>query len=428
MKIAGVKDSFVGRIKVPGDKSISHRAIILGSIAKGPTTVENILISEDIIRTIDAFKAMGVNIQIEEGKALIKGVGMRGLKKPNTPIYCGNSGTTMRLLSGILVGQNFSSTLIGDASLTKRPMDRIIHPLTNMGAHIKGIKNTYPPLDIEPTDGLKGIYYEMPIASAQVKSSILLATLYSEGTTKILENKSTRDHTEKMLKLFGSNINHKGNLIVMNGKYELHGNRIFVPGDISSAAYFIVLALLIKGSHIVVENVGINPTRTGILSVLKEMGANIRVFNRKLVNNEPVGDIEVKYSQLKGININGDQIGRLIDEIPIIVVAAALAQGRTMIKGAEDLKYKESNRIEAMTEELNKMGACIEALPDGMVIDGVKELKPAVLISHNDHRIAMALSIAALATNGKSYIQGYECINISYPDFYTTLSNLLNDV
>lgn len=428
MKIAGVKDSFVGRIKVPGDKSISHRAIILGSIAKGLTTVENILISEDTFRTIDAFKAMGVNIQIEEGKALIKGVGMRGLKKPNTPIYCGNSGTTMRLLSGILVGQGFSSTLTGDGSLTKRPMDRIILPLNNMGANINGVGNRYPPLNITPTEGLRGIYYEMPIASAQVKSSILLATLYARGVTIIEESKSTRDHTERMLKLFGSNIDHKGNLIVMDGGPELHGRRVCVPGDISSAAYFIVLASLIKGSHIVIEDVGINPTRTGILSVLEEMGANIRVSNRKLISNEPIGDIEVKYSQLRGITIDRDQIGRLIDEIPIIAVAAALAKGRTIIRGAEDLKYKESNRIEAITEELNKMGACIEALPDGMVIDGVEELKPAKLLSHDDHRIAMALSIAALTVKGKSYIQGYECVNISYPNFYTTLSNLFNDV
>ena len=426
MIIDGAKNKLVGKMSVPGDKSISHRAIILGSIAKGLTTVENILISEDIERTIDAFKTMGVNIQIDGSKAFIDGVGIYGLKKPSTPIYCGNSGTTMRLLSGLLVGQKFTSELIGDDSLMKRPMDRIISPLSDMGANIVGVKNIYPPLNINPTDELVGIYYEMSVASAQVKSSILLATLYAEGTTKIIENKITRDHTERMLKLFGSNIKRKDNEIFMDGKHELYGNKLYIPGDISSAAYFIVAALLVKDSHIVIENVGINPTRTGILSILKDMGANIRVFNKKKVNYEPIGDIEIKHSQLKGINIEGNDIGRCIDEIPIIAVAAALAKGRTIIKGAEELKYKESNRIETITRELSKMGANIKALPDGMIIEGVKELRPTSLNSYNDHRIAMALSVAALTAKGRSYIEKCECINISYPNFYTTLFSLLN--
>lgn len=425
MIIDGGKYKLVGKIKVPGDKSISHRAVIMGSIAKGLTVIENILISEDVIKTIDAFKNMGVNIEIMEKKALIEGVGIYGLKKPSTPIYCGNSGTTMRLLSGLLVGQKFSSILTGDDSLMKRPMDRIIIPLSNMGANIKGVKNKYPPLNIKPTNILNSICYKMPIASAQVKSSVLLATLYAKGTTKIIENKITRDHTERMLKLFGANIRCKGNEILMDSENELYGKKLYIPGDISSAAYFIVAALLIKGSHIIIEDVGINPTRAGILSILKKMGANIRIFNEKKINCEPVADIEVKYSKLRGITIEEDEIGKLIDEVPIIAVAATLAEGRTVIKGVDELKYKESNRIKTITEGLSNMGAYIKTLPDRMIIEGVQELKPAFLNSYNDHRIAMALSIAALTAKGSSHINKSECINISYPEFYTTLFKLL---
>lgn len=420
-----MKDKLVGTIKVPGDKSISHRALILGSIAQGETTIDNLLIAEDTTRTIDSFKAMGVNIQLDGSRALIDGVGIHGLRKPIEPINCGNSGTTMRLLSGLLVGQKFSSSLIGDTSLMKRPMDRIIIPLNKMGANIKGIENRYPPLVIMPTNRLMGIHYPMPIASAQVKSSILLSTLYAEGITTIIEHKTTRDHTERMLRLFGSNISHRGNEIAINGDSKLYGKSVYIPGDISSAAYFIVAALLIKGSHIIIRDVGINPTRTGILSVLEDMGANIKILNKRETNYEPIGDIEVKHSQLKGVTISGDMMGTLIDEIPIIAVAAALAKGKTTIEGAEELKHKESNRINAITEELNKMGAHIKALPDGMVLEGVEELKSATLNSYNDHRIAMALSIAALMAKGKSHIEGFECINISYPNFYTTLFSLL---
>ncbi|TCS91244.1 3-phosphoshikimate 1-carboxyvinyltransferase [Keratinibaculum paraultunense] len=425
MIIDGSKCKLVGKIKVPGDKSISHRAVILGSIAKGLTVIENILISEDVIKTIDAFKNMGVNIEIMDEKVLIKGVGIHGLKKPNTPIYCGNSGTTMRLLSGLLVGQKFSSILTGDDSLVKRPMDRIIIPLSKMGANIKGVKNKYPPLSIKPTNILTSICYKMPVASAQVKSSILLATLYAKGTTKIIENKITRDHTERMLKLFGANIRCKGNEILMDSENELYGKKLYIPGDISSAAYFIVAALLIKGSHIIIEDVGINPTRAGILSILKKMGGNIIVFNEREINCEPIGDIEVKYSKLRGITIEEDEIGKLIDEVPIIAVAATLAEGRTIIKGVNELKYKESNRIKTITEGLSNMGAYIKILPDRMIIEGVQELKPAFLNSYDDHRIAMALSIAALTAKGSSHINKSECINISYPEFYTTLFKLL---
>lgn len=414
-----------GDIAVPGDKSISHRAIICGALAEGETIIDNILLSEDVLNTIDCFKQMGIDIKIDGNRGLIHGVGLDGLVKPESPLNCGNSGTTMRLLSGVLVAQNFSTILIGDNSLISRPMKRIIKPLSSMGGNIIGRDGEYPPLEIQSTKDLNGIVYELPIASAQVKSAIILASLYASGKTTIIENKITRDHTERMLNYFGQSIVKNNGEIIVAKKHKLIGQQIYIPGDISSAAYFIVAASIIKGSHIIIRNVGINPTRDGIIEVLIQMGANINVFNKRIVNNEPIGNIEIKYSHLKACTIGGDIIGRLIDEIPIIVVAAALADGKTVIKDARELRHKETDRIKAMTMELNKMGAKIEELPDGMIINGVKSLKPAKLNSYGDHRIAMALSIAALCTNGKSAIEGFQSVNISYPSFYKTLDNLI---
>jgi len=423
--IKGNKGRIFGEVRVPGDKSISHRSIILGAMAEGDTLVKNGLISEDIIRTIQAFRSMGVSIEVEEDGILIHGVGLGGLKKPAEPIDCGNSGTTARLLSGILAGQTFSSTLIGDESLSKRPMDRVIIPLSKMGANIRGRENKYLPLEIRPAKGkLKALSYELPVASAQVKSAILLATLFAQGITEVIEKKTTRDHTERMLEYFGCHIRKKDKSIIMDSEAFLEGKNIYVPGDISSAAYFIVAATLIKGSNLVVRDVGINPTRNGIIHVLKSMGADITTFNERVINNEPVGDISVKYAPLKGVTMDREITAIIIDEIPILAVAACLAQGRTVIRDVQELKYKESNRIEAISKELRKMGAKIEAVEDGLIIEGVDRLQGAEVDSHGDHRIAMALSIGGLAAYGDTQIDNHQCVNVSYPSFYDTLASL----
>lgn len=412
MEIIG-KKSLKGEIKVPGDKSISHRAVIFGSISKGETVVENILLSEDVLNTIECFREMGVDIEInkEENKLRIIGNGLYGLKKPKKSLDCGNSGTSMRLLAGVLAGQNFESTLIGDSSLSKRPMDRIINPLRKMNVNIHGVDNKYPPISICPSKELYGIEYTLPMASAQVKSAILLASLYAKGETKVIEKKTTRDHTERMMEYFDED--------------DFKGKNIYVPGDISSAAFFIIGASIMKDSSIVLKDVGINPTRTGIIDVLQSMGGNIEVKNIRNINKEPIGDIYVSYSPLMGIELDSAIIGRLIDEIPIIAVGAMFAQGSTIIRNAEELKYKETDRIHAIVTELRKVGGDIEALEDGLIIKGTSTFYPGVLDSYNDHRIAMALSIAALNIDGKSKINDDRCINISYPQFYESLQKII---
>lgn len=400
------KKKLNGEINIPGDKSISHRAIILGALAEGETNIENILLSEDTLNTIECFKQMGIEIEVDNIRNRVKvlGKGLHGLKQPRGALYCGNSGTTMRLLSGLLVGQSFPTTLMGDESLSDRPMDRIIIPLSKMGANINGEESNYPPLNIQPVSRLQGMDYHLPVASAQVKSAILLASLYSEDETKVMGTKVTRDHTERMMEYFKVD--------------NFNGRKIYVPGDISSAAFFIVGATIIQGSNLVLKNVGINPTRTGILDVLKDMGGNIQIENIRNVNNEPMADIHVSHAPLKGIKLDGNIIGRLIDEIPIIAVAAAFANGTTIIRNAEELRYKETDRIKAMVDELKNMGANIEDLPDGLIIKGKEDLRPGNVESYNDHRIAMALSIAALNIDGNSEIKNSKCVNISYPSFY----------
>ena len=421
MIIEGRNVCLKGEIVVPGDKSISHRSIMVGSIAEGVTEIDNFLLSEDTLATIECFRDMGVNIVEKDKKVKIVGVGLKGLKEPNKPLYCGNSGTTMRLISGILIGQSFSSILLGDDSLNKRPMKRIIEPLREMGGIIEGIEDEFPPLRIEPSESLYGIQYKMPVASAQVKSAILLASLYLIGETTILEKGFSRDHTERMLKYYGTNICRKNNTIFMADSPRLEGKRLFIPGDFSSAAYFIVGALTLKDSEIIIKGVGLNEGRIGLINVLIEMGGNIEVRNLKCLNNELIGDLYVKYSKLKGIEICGDIISSLIDEIPILAVAASLAEGTTIIKNAEELKYKETNRLKVIATELRKLGVIIDELEDGLIIQGSDRLNPAVLDSHMDHRIAMSLSIAALHAEGRSEIKNSNCVNISFPNFYRIL-------
>ncbi|NLY66743.1 MAG: 3-phosphoshikimate 1-carboxyvinyltransferase [Tissierellia bacterium] len=425
MKINSIRKGLVGEITVPGDKSISHRSIIISSLSTGNSIIENLLESEDVERTIEAFKNMGVNIIKKNNKYYVEGVGLKGLEKPKKPIDCGNSGTTARLLSGVLVGQKFDSIIVGDESLSMRPMDRIILPLSKMGAKIKGRMNKHLPICISPSqDKLKSINYELPVASAQVKSAILLATLYATGKTSIIENKVTRDHTERMLEYFGCNVYRTNNVIYVDSNSVPVGKKIYVPGDISSASYFIVAATIIEGSNLTIRNVGINPTRSGIITVLRKMGADIKIVNKRELNNEPVGDIVVKHAPLKGIVVDEQIIGTLIDEIPILAVAASLSEGTTVIKDAEELKYKESNRLETIYSELKKMGANIKMMGNDLIIEGVKELNAGKFDSYNDHRMAMALSIAALKGNGQSEILGYKSVNISFPSFYKTLYSL----
>lgn len=424
MKIRGRKRVF-GDIEVLGDKSISHRSIILGAISKGETNIENILLSQDTLNTIEILRKLHINISVdfENKAATIQG----GILKPSDEsLYCGNSGTTMRLLSGLLAGQAFDSVLSGDDSLSKRPMNRVIEPLSLMGAKIYGNIDGHCPINIKSSTILNPINYTLPVASAQVKSAILLASLYTKGNTTITENKVTRDHTERMLGYFGANINNDRNTISIKNPCELRGKDIYVPGDISSAAYFIVAASIVEGSSITIRNVGINPSRTGIITVLQAMGGDIKIENTRELNNEPIGDIVVNYKPLLGIEINPDIIGTLIDEIPIIAVAACFAKGDTIIRNASELRYKETDRISAITKELNEMGASVESLTDGLIIHGVEALKASTVYSHEDHRIAMSLAIAALNTSGTTEILNADCIDVSYPNFINDLGKIVD--
>ncbi|QSZ27990.1 3-phosphoshikimate 1-carboxyvinyltransferase [Aceticella autotrophica] len=416
------KKSLMGLIKVPGDKSISHRAIMIGSIAEGITEIEGFLRGQDCLSTIECMRKLGVDIDLNEKLVKIKGKGLY-LKESNSILDVGNSGTTLRLIMGILAGQNFETTLTGDESIKKRPMGRIIKPLSMMGADIKSRENNFAPIRIRGGK-LKGINYKMPIASAQVKSCIMLASLYADKKTLIEEPYPSRNHSELMLNCFGADIKVDKNIISCYPVSKLYGQKISVPGDISSAAYFIVASSIVPGSDVTITGVNINPTRTGIIDVIQKMGGNIKISNRKIINNEPVADITVKTSSLKGIEISGEIIPRLIDEIPIIAVAAVFADGTTVIKNAEELKVKESNRIKTMTRELKKMGADIIETEDGMIINGTHCLSGAEVESYNDHRVAMSLSIAGIMAEGKTIIKNAECVDISYPGFYDTLNKL----
>jgi 3-phosphoshikimate 1-carboxyvinyltransferase len=420
-----------GSITVPGDKSISHRAVMFGALAEGTTEVTNFLQGADCLSTIRCFRLMGIAIENNPkvNQVIVRGKGLYGLSKPGDTLDVGNSGTTLRLISGILCGQNFETALTGDESIQKRPMDRIMTPLHRMGADIKSINgNNRAPLVINSTPGRQpkpsGIHYISPIASAQVKSCILLAGLYAEGETLVTEPYLSRNHTELMLNEFGAKVTSTGNTAMIMPNPKLEGRKINVPGDISSAAYFIVAGLTVPNSEILIKNVGINPTRDGIIRVCRQMGADITLENVIDNGGEPVADIIVRHSELTGTEIGGSIIPTLIDEIPVIAVLACLAKGQTVIKNAEELKVKESNRIDVMAENLKRMGADITPTDDGMIINGGKPLHGAIIDSKSDHRIAMSFAVAGLIAEGDTEIVNAECVDISYPYFYEDLKML----
>ena len=412
-----------GEVTIPGDKSISHRAVMFGSLAEGTTEVTNFLQGADCLSTIDCFRKMGISIDNTPERILIHGKGLHGLNAPATVLDAGNSGTTTRLISGILATQPFETTLTGDASIQKRPMRRIMEPLSMMGAKITSVKgNDCAPLQITGSR-LHGIHYQSKVASAQVKSSILLAGLYADGETSVTEPTISRNHSEIMLRYFGADIHTEGKTAIIRPEPKLTGQEIIVPGDISSAAYFIAAGLLIPGAEVLIKNVGINPTRDGILKVAQAMGGNITYLNKK-EDGEPTADLLVKHSSLHGITIEGDIIPTLIDELPIINIMAACAEGTTLIKDAAELKVKESNRIDVMVQYLSAMGCDITGTDDGMIIHGGKPLHGTIVDSHLDHRIAMSFAIAALVADGETTIQGSDVVTISYPAFYEDLERL----
>lgn len=410
-----------GEITVPGDKSISHRGIMLGALANGTTSITNFLKGADCLSTISCFQKMGIEIEETENEILVHGKGLHGLSAPKEILDAGNSGTTTRLISGILAGQNFSCDLTGDASIQKRPMKRIMTPLSMMGADITSVHNNgCAPLHIKGAP-LKGISYQSPVASAQVKSCVLFAGLYADGKTSVTEPFLSRNHSELMLSSFGAFVQTCGTTATIEPEPVLTAQKVEVPGDISSAAFFIAAGLLIPGSELLIKNVGINPTRDGILRVCKQMGANLELLNTRTQCGEPVADILVKHSELNGTVIEGDLIPTLIDELPVIAVMAACANGETIIRNAEELKVKESNRLEIIVHHLSEMGCDITGTEDGMIIRGGKSLHGAVLDSHLDHRIAMSFAVAGLVADGETEITNADCVNISYPGFYRDL-------
>ena len=418
-----------GEVTIPGDKSISHRSIMLGSIALGTTEITHFLEGADCLSTIDCFRKMGVEIERKPSSILVHGKGLRGLTAPASTLNVGNSGTTTRLISGILSGQNFATTLSGDDSLNSRPMKRIMTPLNTMGAHIRSLNdNGCAPLHIRP-GALHGIHYQSPVASAQVKSAVLLARLYADSPTSVTEPALSRNHTELMLQGFGAYVAtdlHTDGTATAHVEpcKELYGQQICVPGDISSAAYFIAAALLVPGSELLVKNVGTNFTRAGFLKVCKAMGADIETVSQTIEGGESRADLLVRYSHLKGTVIEGDIIPTLIDEIPMIAIMAAFADGQTVIRDAAELKVKETNRIDTVTAGLKAMGADITPTDDGMIIEGTGHLNGASIQSYLDHRIAMAFSVAGLASDGETQIVDSQCVDVSYPEFYATFNSV----
>lgn len=412
-----------GTLTIPGDKSISHRSIMLGAIAEGKTRITGFLRAEDCLSTIQVMRQLGATIHDDGEKIVVEGKGMNGLTAPSELLDVGNSGTTIRLLAGLLAGQPFKSVLAGDQYLNKRPMQRVITPLSQMGAKLHGHEGTeLPPLTIEPVDHLQAIRYEMPVASAQVKSAIILAGLQAEGETVVIEKERSRNHTEEMLQQFGGQIDVNGKEIRLKGGQTLKGQTIEVPGDISSAAFFLVAGLIVPNSDLLLKNVGINETRSGIIDVIKDMGGNITISMRP---NGISADIRVQTSQLKATTINGEMIPRLIDEIPIIALLATQAEGDTVIEDAEELKVKETDRIHAVASQLNKMNAHINETEDGMIIHGGSSLQGAEVDSFGDHRIGMMLQVAALLTQSEVQMKDADCVNISYPTFFDEIARLV---
>ncbi|ANN95451.1 TPA: 3-phosphoshikimate 1-carboxyvinyltransferase [Legionella pneumophila] len=412
-----------GEITVPGDKSISHRSIIFGAIAIGTSVIDGFLDGEDCIATLKAFQSMGVRIEgPDKQRVIIHGVGKYGLKQPQNIIDCVNSGTSMRLLAGLLAAQQFDSQLTGDESLLKRPMLRISRPLSQMGADVT-TQDGKPPIVIKGGKKLNGIHYVMPEASAQVKSCLLLAGMYAEGQTKITENAVSRDHTERMLRTFSYPVQIQDGAIVIDRNGECHGTRLNIPGDISSAAFFIVAASITPGSDVLIRNVGINPTRTGIIHILTEMGADIRVLNQRAYGEEPVADLHIRYSQLKGIDIPASMVPLAIDEFPVIFIAAACAQGKTTLHGAKELRLKESDRIGAMVDGLNQLGVHAEGFDDGILIEG-GSIQGGEVNSRGDHRIAMSFAIAGAVASAPVTIKNCANVATSFPSFVTTANML----
>lgn len=410
-----------GEVTIPGDKSISHRAVMFGSLAEGATEVTGFLRGADCLSTIDCFRRLGISIEDKDERILIHGKGLHGLSAPAQILDAGNSGTTTRLISGILSGQAFETTLTGDASIQKRPMGRIIEPLSQMGASITSLSgNGCAPLRIQGRP-LHGIHYTTKVASAQVKSSILLAGLYADTPTSVTEPALSRNHSELMLHFFGADVKSEGTTATIQPEPKLIGQKVQVPGDISSAAYFIAAGCITSDSELLIQNVGTNPTRDGILHVCKMMNANVTLLNENTDSGEPTADLLVRTSSLQGCIIEGDLIPTLIDELPIIAVMACFAEGTTVIRDAAELKVKESDRIAVMTENLTAMGAKVTATDDGMIIEGGHTLHGAVVDSHLDHRIAMSFAVAALNADGETEILGADCVNISYPAFYRDL-------
>jgi 3-phosphoshikimate 1-carboxyvinyltransferase len=415
-----------GSIEIPGDKSISHRSVMFGSIAQGVTRVTNFLPGDDCLSTISCFRKLGVQIEENEEGLVIYGNGFDGLKEPNELLDVGNSGTTIRLLLGILAGRPFFSSLIGDQSIGKRPMTRVTEPLRTMGAKIDGRKNgEFTPLSIRGGH-LNPINYNMPVASAQVKSALILAGLQAEGETTIIEKAESRDHTERMIRKFGGQVQKDNHKITIKGGQKLIASDILVPGDISSAAFFLVAGAIVEDSEILLKNVGLNPTRTGIIEIMNQMGANLEIHNNDEDSFEPAGDITIKTSRLRGTVVCGDVIPRLIDEIPIIALLATQAEGTTIIKDASELKVKETNRIDTVVQELTKLGASIEATDDGMIIHGGTTLRGGKASSHGDHRIGMMLAIASLICEDQVELEDPEAISVSYPNFFNHLNSLQN--
>ena len=423
-RIGPLKKPLRGDITVPGDKSIAHRAVILGSVANGRSRVFNLSGGDDNSRTVKAFRQMGVAIYRDGDALCIDGNGWAGIQAPDGAINCGNSGTTMRLMSGLLAGRPFHSELDGDASLRQRPMQRVIDPLTLMGARIRSKgQDGLAPLEIQG-GGLRGIDYRMPIASAQVKSAILLAALQTEGTTTLEEPQRSRDHTEVMLRGFGASVTCDGARITVKGGQALTAQKVRIPGDISSAAFFLTAAAMIPGSDLVIRNVGCNPTRDGVIEVLRRMGASIELLNERAEAGERVTDIHVTGGALKGVDVGPDLVARTIDEYPILSIAGAVAAGMTTFSDVKELRYKESDRISSMTEGLRQLGVAVEERADGMTIEGGKRFKTGAIKSYADHRVAMSFAIAGLCSEGGVEIDDAGCVDISFPSFFDLLGKI----
>lgn len=418
------KEALRGEITVPGDKSLSHRAVILGALAEGETEISGFLAGRDCLSTVNCLRQLGVPVVTAEDRVIVKGVGLEGLREPAGILDCGNSGTTARLLLGVLAGQPFFSVITGDESLRRRPMGRVTRPLVQMGACIAGrAQGRFLPLAVAG-GRLRPVFHRTPVASAQLKSALLLAGLFASGETVVSEPEKSRDHTERMLAAFGAKVACEGTTVTIEGRPRLKGQKVNIPGDISSAAFFLVAAAITPGSEVVVREVGVNPTRAGIIDVLKEMGAELEIGGVRVESGEPVADIRVRYSELAGTEISGSLIPRLIDELPVLAVAALFARGKTVIKDARELRVKETDRIAAVAEEVAKLGGRIVPTADGMIIEGMQALAGGTVSARGDHRMAMSLAVAALRAEGPVAITESECTDISYPGFWQDLAGL----